>query len=57
LTLKPDTTSGGSHRQNSTPATSPCPPGRNRPGEDQSTDSKISYQLRESPGLKAIPFS
>ena len=27
----PDTTSGGSHRQNSTPATSPCPPAGTTP--------------------------
>jgi hypothetical protein len=31
LTFEPDTTSGGSNRQNSTPGASPCPPGRTSP--------------------------
>src|SRR6476646_699152 len=30
-TIQPDTTSDGSNRQNSTPATSPCPPTRRNP--------------------------
>ena len=42
LIFHPDTTSGGSHRQNSGPATPPCLPTRNGPTKISTLNHKIS---------------